>query len=88
MRLCREVGVSRRQLEYAFRTVFDVGPREFIHLLRLNEIRRRLIKARRNGSTVTGIAFDCGITHLGRFAASYRSLFGESPKRTLLAARS
>jgi AraC family ethanolamine operon transcriptional activator len=28
LRLCEEIVVSRRQIEYAFRTAFDVGPRD------------------------------------------------------------
>jgi AraC-like DNA-binding protein len=84
IRLCREVGVSRRQMEYAFRATFGVSPLEFIKVLRLNEARRQLMTAREKGLSVTKIAMDVGITHLGRFAASYRLLFGESPKETML----
>lgn len=84
-RLCREVGASRRQLEYAFRTTFGVGPGEYVRLTRLNESRRRLLSARQNGGSVTAIAMDVGFTHLGRFAESYRLLFGETPRRTMLA---
>ncbi|WP_091583144.1 AraC family transcriptional regulator [Mesorhizobium qingshengii] len=87
IRLCREVGVSRRQLEYAFRTTFGVSPSEFIRALRLNEARRQLATARKNDLSVTRVAMDVGIAHLGRFAARYRSLFGESPKETMLRAR-
>lgn len=83
VRLCKEIGVSRRQLEYAFRTTFAVTPLEFIRALRLNEARRLLTTARANGLSVTTIAMDLGVTHLGRFAANYRLFFGESPKETL-----
>jgi AraC family ethanolamine operon transcriptional activator len=83
MRLCRELRLSRRQLEYAFRTAFDVGPAEYVHLTRLNETRRGLKLARRTGRSVTEVAMDAGISHLGRFAASYRRVFGESPSETL-----
>lgn len=83
VRLCKEIGVSRRQLEYAFRTTFAVTPLEFIRALRLNEARRLLTTARANGLSVTTIAMDVGVTHLGRFAANYRLFFGESPKETL-----
>ncbi|TPK73745.1 helix-turn-helix domain-containing protein [Mesorhizobium sp. B2-3-14] len=86
IRLCREVGVSRRQLEYAFRATFAASPLEFIRALRLNEARRQLTTARANGLNVTKVAMDVGITHLGRFATSYRQLFGESPKETFLRA--
>jgi AraC family ethanolamine operon transcriptional activator len=85
MRLCRELRLSRRQLEYAFRTAFDTGPAEYVQLTRLNESRRRLMSARRTGQSVTEVAMDTGITHLGRFAASYRRLFAESPSETLRA---
>ncbi|WP_189350371.1 MULTISPECIES: helix-turn-helix domain-containing protein [unclassified Mesorhizobium] len=83
VRLCKEIGVSRRQLEYAFRTTFAVTPLEFIRALRLNEARRLLTTARANGLSVTTIAMDVGVNHLGRFAANYRLFFGESPKETL-----
>ena len=83
VRLCKEIGVSRRQLEYAFRTTFAVTPLEFIRALRLNEARRLLTTARANGLSVTTIAMDVGVTHLGRFAANYRLFFGESPKETI-----
>jgi AraC family transcriptional regulator, ethanolamine operon transcriptional activator len=83
LQICRKVGVSRRQLEYAFNTTFGVGPTEYIRLARLNQIRRRLQSARASDRTVTEIAFDVGVTHLGRFAQSYRLLFGETPYRTL-----
>ncbi|TGP55106.1 AraC family transcriptional regulator [bacterium M00.F.Ca.ET.230.01.1.1] len=83
VRLCKEIGVSRRQLEYAFRTTFAVTPLEFIRALRLNEARRLLTTARADGLSVTAVAMDVGITHLGRFAANYRLFFGESPYETL-----
>ncbi len=86
-RLCREVGVSRRQLEYAFQTAFSVGPSEYVRLTRLNEARRRLRLARAAGRTVTEVAYDTGVTHLGRFASSYRLLFGETPLQTLRGTR-
>lgn len=85
-KLPRLIGASRRQLEYAFRDAFGLGPREFIHVTRLNEIRRELLSRRRDDVTVTEIAFAWGINHLGRFAASYRQLFGESPAETLVRA--
>lgn len=71
--------VSRRELEYAFRAVFDQSPRDFLEALRLNAIRRAL---RRAESPVTQVALAHGVTHLSRFAANYRSLFGELPSST------
>lgn len=82
MSICREIGVSRRQLEYAFQTTFSVGPNEYVRLLRLNESRRQLKTARAKSRTVTDVAMEVGVTHLGRFAQSYRLLFGETPLQT------
>jgi AraC-like DNA-binding protein len=82
-RISAAIGVSRRQLEYAFQTTFGVSPAAFVHLQRLNEIRRALMAARRADRSVTAIALDYGVRHLGRFAVSYRALFGESPSATL-----
>jgi AraC-like DNA-binding protein len=80
--LCAVLGTSRRQLEYSFRSTFDVSPHEYIISVRLNEIRRALLKRRNDGLSITDLALLHGVTHLGRFAASYRELFGELPSET------
>jgi AraC family ethanolamine operon transcriptional activator len=85
--LCRGIGVSRRKLEYAFRSVHDVSPLEYIQALRLNMIHRTLQYGDALGLSVTEVALRYGINHFGRFSASYRALFGELPKETLLNAR-
>lgn len=76
--VCLAMGVSRRELEYAFRLTFDQSPRDFLQALRLNAI-RRLLKQAGGDFSLMDVAFDHGITHLGRFAGSYRALFGENP---------
>lgn len=81
--VCGEIGVSRRQLEYSFRETFGVSPRDFVERARLNEIRRALLDTRNHGRTVTEIAFENGMQHLGRFSHSYRVLFGELPSETV-----
>jgi AraC-like DNA-binding protein len=80
--LCEALGTSRRRLEYAFRRTLDVSPQAFITALRLNKVREALKARGAKDLSVTQIAFDHGITHLGRFAASYRRLFGELPSQT------
>ena len=85
--LCRAVAVSRRRLEYAFREVYDISPREYVESLRLNEIRRVLLGPATRELSITDVAFEHGINHLGRFAASYRTLFDELPSQTLSATR-
>jgi AraC-like DNA-binding protein len=77
--LCLALRVSRRELEYAFRTILDESPRDHFEALRLNAIRRAL---KRSDRPVIEVAFSHGIQHLGRFAARYRALFGENPGAT------
>jgi AraC-like DNA-binding protein len=78
--LCIALRVSRRELEYAFRATFDVSPREHLETLRMNAIRRALLRG--GDKRLIDIAHAHGVTHLGRFAASYRALFGEPPSKT------
>lgn len=78
--LCLALRVSRRELEYAFRAVYDLSPRDHFETLRLNAVRRALLRG--SGDTVTTIAYSHGVRHLSRFAARYRSLFGEYPSET------
>ncbi|WP_137128626.1 helix-turn-helix domain-containing protein [Rhizobium sp. FY34] len=79
-RLAREVGVSRRALEYAFHEEVGFGPAHYIQRLRLNAVRQAL--ARREG-LIGDVTARFGIWHLSRFAAQYRDLFGELPSETL-----
>lgn len=81
--VCLALGASRREIEYAFRQTFDRGPGEHLRILRLNAIRRALLRDEERGDkTIARIAADRGMYHLGRFAAHYRALFGESPRET------
>lgn len=80
--LCLEFGVSRRELEYAFRTILNTSPAEHLKILRLNEIRRALRDPALSRQSVSRIALRFGMTHLGRFASQYRMLFGETPSQS------
>jgi AraC family ethanolamine operon transcriptional activator len=82
--VCLALHVSRRELEYAFHLAFDQSPRDFLHALRLNAIRRTL---QRGDARIIQAALDHGITHLGRLAGGYRQLFGEAPSETVRSAR-
>lgn len=76
--LCRALGTSRRELEYAFRSAFAQSPRAFLESLRLNAVRTALVRAA-PGTTVSDIALEHGFSHFGRFAARFKEMFGESP---------
>lgn len=81
--VCHAMRVSRRELEYAFRCTFNESPRGYLEALRLNTIRHTLRDADPGHATVIQLAHAHGITHFGRFAKTYRTLFGENPNLTL-----
>lgn len=78
--LCKTAGVSERTLRNAFQSVYGMSPIRFLQLHRLHQVRRSL----RSGcaASVTEVALRHGFVNLGRFAAEYRQLFGESPSLT------
>ena len=76
------LNVSLRSLQIAFHEHRGLAPRAMLNRIRLEEARARL-RAARPGQNVGSIALDCGFTHLGRFAISYRKAFGELPSETL-----
>jgi len=81
--LCTELGVSQRTLEYLFKEEIGMTPKQFSNVLRLNEVRRELLRRNTENQTISHVAEDCGISHLGRFAAAYLRQFGELPSETL-----
>ncbi len=76
------VGIGPRQLQSAFRDIMGMSPREKLTEIRLEHVHSKLT-APEPGTTVTNAALDCGFIHLGRFAATYRRRYGESPSETL-----
>lgn len=80
--LCEAVNASERSLLSGFRQVFGISPKLYLKSLRLNRVRQDLRKATEE-TRITDIAFRWGLTHLSRFAADYRQMFGEYPHETL-----
>ncbi len=80
--VCRAAGVSWRTLDYAFREVFGVTPKQYLQATRLHGARRGLHQGG-PASTVTDIANNWGFWHIGKFAADYKRQFGELPSETL-----
>jgi transcriptional regulator GlxA family with amidase domain len=80
------LGVSPRRLQAAFASVRDTSPLAILRSIRIERARDRLSDASANG-TVSSIAYDCGLAHLGRFAVEYRRRYGERPSETLQRAR-
>lgn len=80
--VARELGVSLRSLQAAFHQVLGEGPKARLTRVRLERVRERLLQAQPE-EKVTGIALECGFTHLSRFAEVYLQNFGERPSETL-----
>lgn len=80
--LCVVAHVSERTLRRAFIDEFDLPPSQFLLAWALGQANRRLRNADEN-ETVTDVALGLGFSHLGRFAGSYKHLFGERPSMTL-----
>jgi len=77
-------GVSERTLQAAFQSELATTPTAYLKAQRLDRARAELADAAATDDvTVTEIATRWGFCHLGRFAADYRSRFGESPSSTL-----
>ena len=80
--LTRMTGVSERALRNAFHREVGLSPKQFDLRERLQHARDALCHAGK-ASTVTHIANEHGFFELGRFAARYKRVFGESPSQTL-----
>jgi len=82
--LARAAHVSERSLYEGFHREFGLTPLAFVRRFRLERARDALIASDlEQSATVAEIALRHGFGHLGRFAASYRERYGESPSETL-----
>jgi AraC family ethanolamine operon transcriptional activator len=80
--LCRVARASQRTVEYAFSSVYGVGPKQYLRILRLNGVRRTIRAGPPEAAAIRDIAHRHGFWHLGHFAADYKRLFGETPDET------
>jgi len=82
--MCRYAGTNLRSLQRTFAREMGMTPQQYVKSRRLNAVRQSLLQSdREEGLSVTIVAMNHGFVHLGRFAADYRRLFGESPRTTL-----
>lgn len=81
--LCVAAGVSQGTLYHAFMAIFGESPLAYFRKRRLTDARSMLLGTVPGRSAIKRAALGAGLTHLGRFAAEYRDLFGESPSATL-----
>jgi AraC family ethanolamine operon transcriptional activator len=76
------LNITTRTLQMAFQEVLGVSPMQYLRSRRLNRIRQQLIDKNREHKTITELAFENGLYHLGRFARDYKTTFGELPSRS------
>jgi AraC-like DNA-binding protein len=81
--ICQAVGASERTLRICCEEHLGMGPTRYLWQRRMQLARRALTLADPAITTVTQVAINHGFWELGRFAVSYRSLFGEPPSTSL-----
>jgi AraC-like DNA-binding protein len=81
--LCAAVGVPERSLNMCCGDFLGMSPTRYMRLRRLNLVHVALKNASHASSQVSQIAKRYGFSELGRFAAYYRTVFGETPSTTL-----
>lgn len=81
--LCAAAGVCERTLRRAFGAVYGMPPSRYLRLQQLNRVHAALLDPAARGRLVTDVLTSHGVTELGRFAAQYRTLFGELPSQTM-----
>jgi AraC-like DNA-binding protein/TolB-like protein len=79
--LASACSIPERTLLKQFERFLGQSPLALLRRLRLNAARNALLKPDSLDS-IADIATSCGFSHLGRFAADYRRLFGETPSTT------
>ncbi len=85
--LCAAVGVSQRWLHKCFVDTLGVSPYRYLRLARLSKARDALLAPEARPALVKCLALSLGYRLSGRFAAEYRSVFGENPTDTLRGSR-
>jgi AraC-like DNA-binding protein len=85
--LAKQSHVSVRTLQDGFQRHLGMSPMAYVRMIRLRRAHRDLRSADPAHSTVAAVAHRWGFTHLGRFAAAHKTMFGETPLQALRAAR-
>ena len=80
--ICSALKVSRRSLHRAFANTLGIGPVAYMRRRRLSAIRSVLRRSDPATTSIGDVAFQYGFSEPSRFAAYYRSHFGEKPSDT------
>ena len=81
--LLKEIKISPRTMQYHFKQKFGLTPKQYLHYLRLNAIKKKLIHSDPNQVKISDIALEYGFFNASHFGSEFKKLFGESPSQTL-----
>jgi AraC-like DNA-binding protein len=84
--IARASGTSLRSLQSGFREHLEVAPMAYLRRMRLEAAHREL-SAPQNPQPISAVAMKWGFSHLGRFSAEYRALYGVYPVDTVARTR-
>jgi AraC-like DNA-binding protein len=82
-KLCAAIGVPERTLRVCCTELLGMSPTRYLLMRRLNSVRAALQHADPTTASVAEIARRYHFSELGRFAVTYRRIFGEVPSATL-----
>ncbi|MDT5327463.1 MAG: hypothetical protein QOF25_4615 [Mycobacterium sp.] len=81
--LAVQCNISVRALQEGFRRHLGMSPMAYLRTVRLRHAHRDLHTGHPSQATVASIAHRWGFSHLGRFAAAHKAMFGETPLQVL-----
>jgi AraC-like DNA-binding protein len=81
--LCSAIGVPERTLRVCCTEFLGMSPTRYLLLRRLNMVRSALRRANPANASVAEVARTYQFQEPGRFAVTYRTVFGEMPSSTL-----
>ena len=73
---------SKRSIEQAFKSSVGMGPLQYWRLIRLHNVRRKLLQYELIHQTIGDIAAEEGFWDQSKFGRYYRRAFGERPSET------
>ncbi|MFD7324499.1 AraC family transcriptional regulator [Streptomyces sp. NPDC059875] len=79
--------VGVRRLQESFREYLGMSPMAYVREVRLERVHEELRSGGPGELSVSEVAWRWGFAHHGRFAAQYRTRFGETPSQTLRSER-
>ncbi len=81
--LIKGTHASSRSIQYCFSELLDMTAKTYLIRVRLNAIRRELLRSSPAEKTITQIVHKFGVINIGRFKQDYQSFFSETPRETL-----